>query len=208
MAILNGLNADTSKHLQLDSGVLLHSLSPGDLITLKKGAKSDDDGVAFDGVIKQKTLGATKGGATFSAIPEMRSLLDGVNGARGNYKEGQVIDSWEISIKATVSEITAANIGYALSNNKFTDESPYTKFKGEVGRINKTNFLGNIAWIGSMNGNDKPIIIIINNALNTHGMTFVAEDKNTGSIEMELKGHFSLEKPDDVPFEIYIPNIV
>ena len=199
MAILNGLNSDTPKHLQLDSGVLLHGIEEGELANLKAGT--------FEPTVKRKTLGATKGGATFSAIPEMRSLLDGVNGARGNYKDGQVIDSWEISIKATVSEMTAANIGQALSNNTTVDDTSHTKHTGLVGRVAKENFFKNIVWVGSMNGNKKPMIIIINNALNTNGMTFVAEDKNTGSIEMELKGHFDLATPDTVPFEIYIPKI-
>ena len=211
MATLSGLHATTPQHLQLDAGVLLANISTtseGDLETLLKGnGLSNKD--QFETVIKRHTLGATKGGTTFTAVPEMRNLLDGVNGSRGNYKDGAVIDTWEISLKTTVSEIVAANIGHALATVKTADapqeRGTHDKQTGTVGRVKTANYVGNIVWVGSINKQEKPMIILIKNALNTNGMTFTTSDKDTGAIELELKAHFELATPEVVPFEIYTP---
>ena len=207
MATLSGLHAKTGQNLQLDAGLLLWGINTSqDLATLAAGPQGHENAEKFSQLITSKTLGATKGGTTFTAVPEMRNLLDGVNGSRGNYKDGAVIDTWEISLKTTVSEMTAANIGYAIANSESPkSESGFDKQTGTVGRVKKTNYLGNVAWLGTIKGKTAPIIILIKNALNVNGMTFTAEDKNTGSIELELKAHFELSKPEEVPFEIYTP---
>ena len=206
MAILSGLHAKTGDFLQLDAGMLLVDISPTDIETLGKGPIGDDEGQKFNTLITSKTLGATKGGTTFTAVPEMRNLLDGVNGSRGNYKDGAVIDSWEISLKTTVSEMTAKNIGYAIANASPGSTGSYAKHTGTIGRVQKKHYINNVAWIGTLKGKAAPMIILIKGALNTSGITFTAADKDTGVVELELKAHFELEHPEDVPFEIYTPN--
>ena len=216
MATLSGLHATTPQHLQLDAGVLLANVGVGpdatkELENLLKGNGLENKS-EFEKVILKRTLGATKGGAVFTAVPEMRNLLDGVNGSRGNYKDGAVIDTWDISLKTTVSEMTASNIGHALATIS-TENFPkgpeptttHTKQTGTVGRVKTNNYTNNIVWIGSMNQQEKPMVILIKNALNTNGMTFTASDKDSGSVELELKAHFTVANPEEVPFEIYIP---
>ena len=56
-----------------------------------------------------------------------------------------------------------------------------------------------------MNGSSEPMIIELKNVLNTNGISFTAEDKGSGSVELELKAHFDLSKPNEVPFNIYFP---
>ena len=191
MAILSAFTKNTSKNLQLHAGLLVKGLT---------------DILSFNGTIAdEKKLGATSGGASFSATPEMRNIFEGIDGAKGNYKDGNVIDNWEITLTATVKEMTANNLKLAMAtadiatgNDKFDVLTPRMEVKS-------TDYIDNICWLGTMNGSSEPMIIELKNVLNTNGISFTAEDKGSGSVELELKAHFDLSKPNEVPFNIYFP---
>lgn len=191
MAILSAFTKDTAKNMQLDAGLLVRGLT--DILNFN-GTIADD-----------KKLGATSGGASFSATPEMRNIFEGIDGAKGNYKDGNVIDNWEITLTATVKEMTAKNLQLAMAtadiatgNDKFDVLTPRMEVKS-------TDYIDNICWLGTMNGSSEPMIIELKNVLNTNGISFTAEDKGSGSVELELKAHFDLSKPNEVPFNIYFP---
>lgn len=191
MAILSAFTKDTAKNMQLDAGLLVRGLT---------------DILNFNGTIEdEKKLGATAGGASFSATPEMRNIFEGIDGAKGNYKDGNVIDNWEITLTATVKEMTANNLKLAMAtadiatgNDKFDVLTPRMEVKS-------ADYIDNICWLGTMNGSSEPMIIELKNVLNTNGISFTAEDKGSGSVELELKAHFDLSKPNEVPFKIYFP---
>lgn len=191
MAILSAFTKNTAKNMQLDAGLLVRGLT--DILNFN-GTIADD-----------KKLGATSGGASFSATPEMRNIFEGIDGAKGNYKDGNVIDNWEITLTATVKEMTAKNLQLAMAtadiksdNDKFDVLTPRMEVKS-------TDYIDNICWLGTMNGSSEPMIIELKNVLNTNGISFTAEDKGSGSVELELKAHFDLSKPNEVPFKIYFP---
>ena len=191
MAILSAFTKNTAKNMQLDAGLLVRGLT--DILNFN-GTIADD-----------KKLGATSGGASFSATPEMRNIFEGIDGAKGNYKDGNVIDNWEITLTATVKEMTANNLKLAMAtadiatgNDKFDVLTPRMEVKS-------TDYIDNICWLGTMNGSSEPMIIELKNVLNTNGISFTAEDKGSGSVELELKAHFDLSKPNEVPFNIYFP---
>lgn len=191
MAILSAFTKDTAKNMQLDAGLLVRGLT---------------NILNFNGTIEdEKKLGATAGGASFSATPEMRNIFEGIDGAKGNYKDGNVIDNWEITLTATVKEMTANNLKLAMAtadiatgNDKFDVLTPRMEVKS-------ADYIDNICWLGTMNGSSEPMIIELKNVLNTNGISFTAEDKGSGSVELELKAHFDLSKPNEVPFKIYFP---
>lgn len=191
MAILSAFTKNTAKNMQLDAGLLVRGLT--DILNFN-GTIADD-----------KKLGATSGGASFSATPEMRNIFEGIDGAKGNYKDGNVIDNWEITLTATVKEMTAKNLQLAMAtadiksdNDKFDVLTPRMEVKS-------TDYIDNICWLGTMNGSSEPMIIELKNVMNTNGISFTAEDKGSGSVELELKAHFDLSKPNEVPFNIYFP---
>lgn len=191
MAILSAFTKNTAKNMQLDAGLLVRGLTN---ILNFNGTIADD-----------KKLGATSGGASFSATPEMRNIFEGIDGAKGNYKDGNVIDNWEITLTATVKEMTANNLKLAMAtadiatgNDKFDVLTPRMEVKS-------ADYIDNICWLGTMNGSSEPMIIELKNVLNTNGISFTAEDKGSGSVELELKAHFDLSKPNEVPFKIYFP---
>lgn len=191
MAILSAFTKDTAKNMQLDAGLLVRGLT--DILNFN-GTIADD-----------KKLGATAGGASFSATPEMRNIFEGIDGAKGNYKDGNVIDNWEITLTATVKEMTAKNLQLAMATADIKSDN--VKFDVLTPRmeVKSTDYIDNICWLGTMNGSSEPMIIELKNVLNTNGISFTAEDKGSGSVELELKAHFDLSKPNEVPFNIYFP---
>lgn len=191
MAILSAFTKDTAKNMQLDAGLLVRGLT---------------DILNFNGTIAdEKKLGATSGGASFSATPEMRNIFEGIDGAKGNYKDGNVIDNWEITLTATVKEMTAKNLQLAMATADIkSDDDKFDVLTPRM-EVKSTDYIDNICWLGTMNGSTEPMIIELKNVMNTNGISFTAEDKGSGSVELELKAHFDLSKPNEVPFNIYFP---
>lgn len=194
--ILNGFTKDTAKNLQLDAGIIVTGLaSPEDFAGELTGAT---------------LLGATSGGGSFVVETEVRNLFEDLDGARGNYKEGNVIDSYNIALTTTVAEMTAKNIKLALGAADTTtkqgagNDVDITKARMT---IKAEDYIDNVCWLGSLNGSDKPMIIELKNVMNTNGLNFTFEDKGKGKIELELKAHFDLTKPEEVPFAIYTPSV-
>ena len=194
--VFSALKTTTINNMVLDAGVIVYDVNSSEIEALNNVS-------AIQKLITSKGLGATKGGASFTAVPEMRNLFDGIDGARGAYKDATVIDSWETTLKTTVSEFTAKNIERA-ANATSVKANSYDGITPEVGMIASEKFK-NIAWIGPQAGKEKPMAILLENALNINGINVVAEDKNTGSIELEFKAHFTLANPEQVPFVIYAP---
>lgn len=194
--ILNGFTKDTAKNLQLDAGIIVTDLASPE---------------NFSGELSGATLlGATSGGGSFVVETEMRNLFEDLDGARGNYKEGNVIDSYNITLTTTVAEMTAKNIKLALGAADTTAKQG-TGTDVDITKARMTikaeDYIDNVCWLGSLNGSDKPMIIELKNVMNTNGLNFTFEDKGKGKIELELKAHFDLTKPEEVPFAIYTPSV-
>lgn len=191
--ILNGLNADTFKNIQLDAGVFVKNFDPetGTLATAN-------------------ILGATSGGGTFEAIPDIRNIAENLDGARGKYKGLEVIDSWDAKFTTTLKEMTASNLKLALGSATITPAGASKKYDTITAKqdIDLSDYENNISWLGTLKGQNDPIVIELNNVLNTNGMSLTFEDKGDGSLEVELVAHYDLAKPNDVPFKIYVPKKV
>lgn len=194
MAVFNAFTAETAKNMQLDAGIIVLDLTTAEL-----------DTISAETLKSKKTIGATKGGAQFTATPEIRNIFEGIDGARGDYKGGTVIDSWEVVLKATISEMTAENLKLAICGaDKGAHGSKYDKITPRD-EIKDTDYTNSICWVGKQAGKEQPIIIELKNVLNTTGISFTSADKDNGSIEVEFRAHRDMAKPNDVPFMIYIP---
>ena len=193
--VLNGFTANTATNLQLDAGIFVRGLA---------------DPSSFTGTVTTpaKTIGATSGGGSFTAIPTFRNIFEDLDGARGVYKGGQVIDSWEIKLTTTIKEMTAENLKLALAAADTTAASS-GKYDTTVARleVKNTDYLDNFCFIGTINGQDTPVIVEMKNVLNMSGLNLTVADKSTGSVSLELQAHFDLSKPDEVPFKIYTPKV-
>ena len=193
--VLNGFTPQTAQNLQLDAGIFVRGLA---------------DPSKFTGTVTTpaKTIGATSGGGSFTAIPTFRNIFEDLDGARGVYKSGQVIDSWEIKLTTTIKEMTAENLKLALAAADTTAASS-GKYDTTVARleVKEEDYLDNFCFIGTINGQDTPVIVEMKNVLNMNGLNLTVADKATGSVSLELQAHFDLSKPDEVPFKIYTPKV-
>ena len=194
MAVFSGFTADTAKHLQLDAGAFLKDYDP----------TAD----TWETAKTTKLIGATSGGGSFSAVPTMRRIeVDGVKGAA---KGLQNVDEWVITITANVKEFTAETIKLSLigATGTPTEEQPtgYTKITASS-ELKLTDYINNITWVGRLSGSEKPVIIVVKNALSTNGLSLTMADKAEGMIPITFTGHYDPEKLEELPFEIYYPDV-
>ena len=168
---------DTFKNIQLNAGVLLKAFAP-DAGTLK----------ATD------ILGATSGGAHFTATP---SFID----------FGEDIDGWEAKMSGTFVTVTA---GLAVKLTGAADESG-----GKITPRNelKASDFADLWWVGDYSavnedGSDGAsagfCAIRLLNSLSTGGFQIQSSKKGKGQLAFEFTGHYSMEHPETVPFEIYV----
>jgi len=149
-----------------------------------------------------KLLGATDGGGSFSAVPAIRQVS--VDGAPGPVKGLEVIDGWTATLTANVKEVTAANLELAVAN--FTTSTVTDGTKITTGHdIEDTDYATNIAWVGSVSGQTKPVIIILKNALSMNGISINFTDKNEAVLPLTLTAHYDLGDLETPPFEIIYP---
>ena len=69
------------------------------------------------------------------------------------------------------------------------------------------DYLTNITWVGRISGSSDPVIIVVNNALATNGLTLTTADKAEGVIPVTFTGHYTITDLETPPFEIYYPEI-
>ena len=194
MRKFSGFTTETAQSLLLNAGAFFKNFDP-----------STD---TFDSAVAAgKLIGATKGGGEFSAVPEVRQIE--VDGVGGRAKGLEIIDSWEVYLKATVLEIKEATIanGLAASSVDTTTNADYDIIKAGQS-IELTDYLDNVAWVGTLSGSNKPVIIVVKAAINTDGLVLTVEDKNEASIPMTFYGHYSQDDLENPPFEIYYPKAV
>ena len=190
----SGFTTETAQSLLLNAGAFFKNFDPA--------TDTFDSAVAAG-----KLIGATKGGGEFSAVPEVRQIE--VDGVAGRAKGLEIIDSWEVYLKATVLEIKESTIanGLAASNVDNTTNADYDIITaGQT--IELADYIENVAWVGTLSGSNKPVIIIVKNAINTDGLVLTVEDKNEASIPMTFYGHYEQDDLENPPFELYSPKAV
>lgn len=184
-----GYNASVPDHLLLDAGAIYKNLTFDSLT----------------GVFSGEALGATQGGNEFSFSQEMRSIE--VDGAKGRVKGLQVIDSEEAVLTVNLLEQTAANIKLAIAGSNLDTSDVNYDLITSKGKIEDTDYLDNIAYVGRVSGSAKPVVIILENALSIEGLNLKPEDKKETILPIKFAAHADA---DDVqagvlPVKIYFP---
>ena len=190
--MITGLRAATRKNLQLDAGALYKNYNP---------ASDTPESAAA------KLIGATVGGSTFAATPEVRQVA--VDGAKGPTKGYEAIDSWTCTLTTNLKEVSVESIKLALGavTTAATTTAPTGYTKIEVKDLADADYVDNITWIGRMSGSQKPIMIIMKNALCLNGFSLQAQDKNEGQIPLVVTAHYDVAALDEVPVTIYVPDV-
>lgn len=188
---LNAFNANTAKNLELDAGILVMNVEDAGSLDFSTGTK----------------LGATTGGVTASFSNEIRNLFEDVDGARGKYKDGDIIDMQDGSITFTLLEQTAENIKLALASADITVNTALGKTISPRETIVSEDYYNNICWFGTMKGSDLPMCIEIKNAINETGFNFTAADKAKGTVQCEIHGRKDVANPSAPSMLIHLPPV-
>lgn len=121
-------------------------------------------------------------------------------------KELKKLESWEAKLSGTFSTVSAS-LAKMLVGAADADTSDATHIVPRNDLTDKD--FTDIWWVGdysNLNGdkNGGFCAIHLMNALNTGGFKIKSSDKAKGQFDFEFTGHYSMDKPNTVPFEIYV----
>jgi hypothetical protein len=180
-----GYNIKTLNHLLLDAGALYKNF----------------------GLEGQTLIGATSGGNELDIKAKVRQIaVDGVKA--DNAKGLEVIDSVSTSLKCNFLEMTEEILKAALIAD--VDSVSDTNYDIMTGKtiIEDTDYIKNIAWVGTISGKpSKPIIIVIYNALCLDGLQLKAVDSKDNVLAVTFTAHADPTTPQALPYKIYYPKL-
>lgn len=193
---ITAVRTETFQNLQLNAGAFLVNFDYTgieDIAALKTAiAEALKD--------ESKTLGATRGGGTFNATPEVRNIE--ADGKRYEFIGSTVFDSWTIKLTGTLMEIIPENFARILAAADVTENSGKTMKTIKVRTdVKSTDFIDSLTWVGDTSRG--AMMITLKNALNTTGATLTFTDKGEGTLPFEFTAHqSSVEETEYAPFEI------
>lgn len=190
--VYTGYTDETPKNLLLDAGAFFKNFYPG----------TDTYASA---VAAGKLIGATSGGGSFAAVPEVRAIP--IDGIKGDAKGAVVIDSWAVTITASMKEAAKNLIAMSLITGRIdtSTDANYDIITADS-EIRLTDYIENITWIGRLAGSNLPVIIQIFNSLNTNGLTMNFADKKEAAPSLSFKAHSN--GGTNAPFAIYYPKAI
>lgn len=177
---------NTFQTLQLNAGMILTDFTP-----------------ANPSIDQADILGATTGGATFTAAATFRDNGEDIDNCPKNMMELKVLESWEVTLSGTLLTVDADSI------EKLTAAADAANGKITPRNDLKSTDFGDIWWVGDYsdkNGNTNGgfIAIHILNALSTGGFQLRSQDREKGQFAFVFTGHYSMSAQDTPPFEIYV----
>lgn len=198
---ITAVRTETFQNLQLNAGAFLVNFDYASIesVDALKAA------IATALKDKSKTLGATRGGGTFTATPEVRNIE--ADGKRYEFVGSTVFDSWSIKLTGTLMEIIPENFSRILAATDVTENSGKNMKTIKVRTdVKSTDFIDTLTWVGDTSRG--VMMITIKNALNTTGATLTFTDKGEGTLPFEFTAHqSSVEDTEYAPFEIvYLEN--
>jgi len=176
---------DTFSTLQINAGIMTDDFNPS------------------TGVIGN-ILGATTGGLTFNANPEYEDFGEDVDNVPANTKQLKRAKSYDPAASGNFVTVSAALAGQ-LSGPGELDGNKFTPAHGFV-----TDYVDDIWIIGDYSdkntgaANAGYVAVHIKNAMNTAGFQWTTTKDGKGQFAFDYHGHYDINSPDDVPFEIYV----
>lgn len=181
---------DTFNNIQLNAGVLLKGFAP------ESGTLKATD-----------ILGATSGGVNFTATPSFIDYGEDIDNCPKNMKELKQLDGWEAKMSGTFVTVTA-ELAAKLTGAADTATDKVTP-RNEL----KASDFADLWWVGDYSAVNEDgtkgasagfCAIRLLNSLSTGGFQIQSGDKAKAQFAFEFTGHYSMEHPETVPFEIYI----
>ena len=156
--------------------------------------------------------GATSGGVTLTIEQNYRDIeVDGTSHTK--VKGNKILESAVGRAVTNMKEITAETIRQSLNGtlkNAATTDAP-TGYKVITTKraVEDTDYLTNMAVVGTLSGTNEPVIAILDNVLCTSGLELATEDNGEAIIEQTYEAHATVEQldADEFPWRIFFPTI-
>lgn len=156
-------------------------------------------------------LGATSDGNKVTIEKNYREVeVDGVKTKAVGLK---ILESQNATLETNVKELTAENIALALgaevtSGDGVSAPENY-KIITSKGTVETSDYLKNIALVGTISGTTDPIIIVLDNALCTSGLEMELKDNDESVVAMTFEAHADEDQVEDLtlPARIYYPQV-
>lgn len=180
---------DTFEKLAINAGVIATAFTPG------TGTLS-----------AANILGATTGGLTVTCVPDFADMGEDIDNCPKNTKELKKITSYTVTASGTLvttSPSVAKRLmpGSAVATDKITPSNTLSTSAG--GDFDDIWIVGDYSdKNGATNGGFVACHII--NALSTGGFSYVTSDAEKAKFAFEFTGHYSINTPETVPFELYV----
>lgn len=184
-----GYNSNTAKRFLLDAGAVYKSVTYD----------------ALTGDFTGTLLGATSGGNEFILNQSLREVE--VDGVKGRAKGTTVIEREDAELLINLKELTATNLALAVAGgNVDTADANYDVITSK-GRIEDTDYLDSVAFVGRQSGTNKPVVILMENVLSIEGLTVQTEDNNETVVPIRLAAHADADDitAGKIPVKIYWP---
>ena len=179
--------ANTFEKLQMNAGIFCKSFNPstGEVTGL---------------------LGATTGGGQFAATPEFSDFGEDIDNCPKNTMELKRQDDITVTMTTTFVTIDTAVAKMAMGAADI-DGSDATHIVPR--RDLATADFDDIWWVGDYSNINTGsgagyCAIHLMRALSTGGFQVQSTDKGKGNFALELTGHYSINAPSVVPYEVYI----
>lgn len=179
--------SDTFEKIQMNAGIIVDTFTPA------------------SGTIGN-IVGATSGGIQFQDAPTYTDLGEDIDNCPKNTMELKRIDERDITMSGTFVSVSA-DLAKALVGTADADDDDATHIIPRDDLL--TADFKDLWFIGdysNVNTGDNAgfLAIHIMNALNTGGFQIQSSDKAKGQFAFTYTAHYSIEKMDEVPYEIYI----
>lgn len=171
---------DTFKAMQVEAGVICKNFNP-----------ENPDSFSEDDIIC-----ATTGGITVDCKPTYQDLGDDVDNCPVNVKELKRVTAWDVAMSFTSLGTSPELIKMALGCADIDDDkvTPRMDIKDE-------DFFD--VWFVGDRADGGMVAVNMKNALSTDGLSLKTSKSGKGNISVNLAGHVSINKQDEVPMVFY-----
>lgn len=179
-----GVNSTSFNHLMIDAGALYKNY----------------------GLANEALIGATSGGNEFDVKPKFyQPKIDGVKSS--NVRGLEFLTDVDITLKTNLLELTSDILKMALVGQVDTETSNEYDIITSKTIITDADYIDNIALVGKISGSDKPVVIIIKNALNIDGIQAKREDSKDNVMPVTFTAHVDPNNPSMLPYEVHFPKL-
>lgn len=195
--MMHPVSAETVQRYALNSGVLARDIDFSKITDAATFVAEVTAEAFFPNL-----LGATSGS---TEINENRETWEPEhNSLRVPHKDGVFFATAKPTIKATLVELTPANIKLASGAADIEgDGTNFVKIKPRA-QYNEGDYVGTLTWFTNY-GNKGIIGAVLHNALCKTGLKWSVEDQKVGTCEVEFAGHADGAVFDDsLPIEYFV----